>query len=264
MLISLFRSADSSIDARDEVVDDWTKKGDEDLNTKDSAPIALSPFELPSQDIGLLPEPSTNAPKFPHRRRLKYLNQYAKRRVTSSNRHDNEAQLDDESLVTGDTINGMESVVQSDRTHDSNDDFDSKLTRVDGESRKSELRRSNARHDGQIVSRERNSNDILSANAVKRQQSNRAVYDSIDSQKRRLDQLNEDRQKRPKAYSIVNLFKASMSDDKSRESEETTSVQEESRKSRIIPTKEKPMQDNLPIRRLEDAKPVEQQENDLR
>jgi hypothetical protein len=77
---SLFRSTDSEADARDEVIDDWTRRGEDDPALPDSAPIALSPFAVPVQDIGLLPEPSTIAPKFPHRRRFKYLTQYVKRR----------------------------------------------------------------------------------------------------------------------------------------------------------------------------------------
>jgi hypothetical protein len=62
-------------------------------------------------------------------------------------------------------------------------------------------------------------------------------------------------------YSIVNLFTAAVSSGESVEEKEVDNATEILiNVDRLTVTREKPLQDSLPIRRLEDAKPVE---NDL-
>lgn len=229
------RSTDSSADSRDEVIDDWTKKGEDDKNNSfdTGAPIALSPFELPVLDIGLLPEPSTDSPKFPHRRRLKYLTEYSKRRpATSTNYEDKEA------LITGDSINGIESILDEQNKETLNDSVsESPISRVDGGSKLS----------GQMKKQE---NDFSSMDAL---------IESVRRRENKINKVKEEKGKKvPKTYSIVNLFKASIND----ESKPIELELNNENRSRII--KEKPMQKYLPIKKLFDLKTSNQHGNKLR
>jgi hypothetical protein len=187
----------------------------------------LSPFELPVQDIGLLPEPSTNPPKFPHRRLLKYLTEYSKRRPSTSNYHSDKL-----ATITGDSVTGIESIVHEENKEQANESMvETPINRINGESKKSN---SKVRHESK-------ESDLSSMNDL---------IESVRRRESKIDKANDNKgRKGSKTFSIVNLFKASVHDE-SEANNETRSMD-----------KEKPMQKNLPIKKLEDSN---QKENELR